>query len=246
MKNYAVIQHNYSEYLGMIERQLEVRDIGFSYFRPFVGQDVPGNSLQFDALFILGGSWPVNDVEHCPWLDAEKRLIDNFQKGKRPVVGFGFGGLLVAAQAGATVSAEPLHTAYWTTAHKTVAGENDPLAQAVDGRRVFVMYNGTAELPSAMAPILVDDQGRWIAAKPNDLTYAILFRPELKPGMLEDIIMEANRSAPDNIAELLATARDEWDETQRTTDAVVVALVKSLDLMKERKKAPVFQLNVEK
>ena len=38
MQNYCVVQHTYSEFLGLIERQLEKRDIGFSYYRPFVGQ----------------------------------------------------------------------------------------------------------------------------------------------------------------------------------------------------------------
>lgn len=245
MKNYAVIQHNYSEFLGLIERQLEVRDIGFSYFRPFVGQDLPGSALQFDALFLLGGSWPTVDAEHSPWHDAERRLIGAFLKADRPVVGFGFGGLLVAEHFGASASAEPFHTAYWTTAHCTAAGKGDALAEAVDGRRVLVMYNGTATLPGGVEPIVVDDDGRWLAIRPHALAYGLLFRPELKPGMIEDMIMEAKRNVPDNIGELLASARDEWEDTQQTTDRVIVALVKALDLMTERRKAPVFSLKVE-
>lgn len=245
MKNYVVVQHNYSEFLGLIEHQLEVRDIGFSYFRPFVGQDLPGSALHFDALFILGGNWPVNDADHHPWLEQERRLLNIFRKARRPVVGIGYGGLLIAEEAGAQASNEPFHTAYWTTAHKTKAGENDPLADAVDGRRVLVMYNGSAKLPQSVEPILVDDAGNWIAIRPDELTYALLFRPELKPGMIEDMIMEAKRQTPDNIGDILAEARSEWDATQETTDRVIVALVKALDLMTERKKAPVFQLNVE-
>jgi hypothetical protein len=61
--------------------------------------------------------------------------------------------------------------------------------------------------------------------------------------MLEDMIMEEGRPLPENIGELLATARAEWGETQRTTDAVVAALVQALDLMRERRKMPVFALN---
>ncbi len=245
MKSYAVIQHNYSEFLGLIERQLELRDIGFSYFRPFVGQDLPGSALHFDALFLLGASWPSGDEEHTPWGAAERRLIDIFLKAQRPVVGIGFGGLMVAEQAGAVASTQPAHTAYWTTGHATEAGKDDPLAQAVDGRRLLVIYNGTATLPEGVEPIVVDDDGRWLAIRPQPLAYGLLFRPELKPGMLEDMIMEAGRPLPDNIGELLAAARDEWEETQKTTDRVIVALVKALDLMRERRKAPVFSLKVE-
>lgn len=245
MKNYAVIQHNYSEFLGLIEHQLEVRDIGFNYFRPFVGQEAPGTALHFDALFILGGNWPVTDEEHCPWVESERRLLGIFRKGKRPVVGFGFGAMLIAEHSGAQMSNEPLHTAYWTTAHVTDAGKDDLVAKAMDGRRVLVMYNGSAQLSDDVKPILVDDNGNWIAFRPDTLTYGFLFRPELKPGMVEDMIMEAKRETPDNIGEILQTARDEWDESQVTTDRFVVALVKELDLMTERKKAPIFQLNIE-
>lgn len=245
MKSYTVIQHNYSEFLGLIERQLEVRDIGFNYCRPFVGQDLPGSALQSDALFLLGGSYTPLDVDECPWLPGERRLMELFIKAKRPVVGIGFGGLLVADYAGATVSRAPKHTAYWTTAHKTAAGANDPLAEAVDGARVLVLHDGSATLPASVAPILVDDAGAWLAIRPDPLVYGMLFRPELKPGMIEDMIMEAGRVLPENIGEILATAREEWETTQRTTDRVIVALVKALDLMTERYKAPVFRLVVE-
>ena len=135
-------------------------------------------------------------------------------------------------------------TACWTVARATEAGRDDPLAQAVDGRRVLVMYDGAVSLPEGVTPLVVDEQGRWIAARTDPLTYALLFRPELKPGMLEDMIMEEGRPTPENIGELLAEARDEWPRMQETTDRVLVALVSALDLMRERHKAPVFSLNV--
>ena len=63
MKQFAVVQHTYSEFLGLIENQLEKRDIGFAYFRPFVGQDLPGSAGQFDALFVLGGQATPSDQD---------------------------------------------------------------------------------------------------------------------------------------------------------------------------------------
>ena len=246
MKKYAVIQHSYSEFLGAIEAQLEARDIGFTYFRPFVDQDVPGTAIHYDALFLLGGAFPPSDAARNPWLAGEQRLLAQFQQARRPVVGLGYGGLLVAAAAGAELSGEPFHNAYWTQARKTAAGSGDPLAEAVDGRRVLVMYNGSATLPAGLEPLLVDEQGRWLAIRPNDLSYGLLFRPELKPGMLEDMIMEEDRPLPSDMGQLLETARMEWADSQQTTERVVVALVKALALMQERRKAPVFRLNVEK
>lgn len=244
MKNFLVVQHTYSEFLGPIEKQLESRDIGFDYARPFLGQGMPGSALQYDALWLLGGAHATSDVEHAPWVEDELRLIGSFKQAKRPIVGIGFGGLLVAQYEGGMPHAEPAQRAYWTVARKTEAGRDDPLANAVDGRTVLVMVNGRVDLSRGMEPILTDAEGNWIAVRPDALTYGMLFRPEIKPGMIEDMIMEEGRPLPDNIGELLEQARVHWPDTQRTADQVVVALVTALDLMQERHKMPVFSLNV--
>lgn len=241
MKRYAVIQHTYSEFLGLIENQLEKRDIGFLYFRPFVGQDLPATALHFDAMFVLGGDAAPGE---CDYHADELRVMGNFINAKRPVVGIGFGALLLAQLAGGTLSGAD-HQACWVTAHKTDAGEGDPVAEALDGKRVLMLHRGQVCLPESIDPILVDEQGRWLAFRPTPLAYGLLCRPELKPGMIEDMIMEAERNNPLNISELLAEARGEWEQSQRTTDTLIVALVKALELMKERHKPPVFNLKVE-
>jgi GMP synthase-like glutamine amidotransferase len=243
MKQFLVVQHTDSEFLGTIEKLLEDRDIGFVYQRPYTGHSLPASALQYDALWLLGGAHAVTDRVRCSWIDDELRLLGAFRRARRPVIGIGFGGLLVAQSYGGIPHAEPLHQAHWTTAHATAAGSSDPLARAVDGRRVLVMVNGSVDLPSRLEPVAVDDAGDWIALRCDALSYGLLFRPELKPGMLEDMIMEEGRPVPETIGELLAEARSQWHETQRTTTAVIVALVQALDLMRERHKVPVFALN---
>lgn len=246
MKRFAVVQHTYSEFLGLIENQLEKRDIGFEYFRPFVGQALPGSAVQFDALFLLGSDRPTSDRTACPWIEEELRLIERFKAARKPVVGIGGGALLVAeALGGGTALASPLDTARWVTAQKTPAGEGDALADVLDGQTVLALHHGSVRLPESVAPILVDDTGGWLAIRPDPMSYALLFRPELKPGMIEDMIMEDGRRVPDNIGELLVQARERWDDTQRITGAVIVALVRELQLMAERRRPPVFRLRVE-
>ncbi|WP_124951269.1 type 1 glutamine amidotransferase [Sulfuriferula thiophila] len=246
MKRFMLVQHSYSEFLGMVEKQLESRNIGFQYQRPFLGVDLPATATQHDALWLLGGAYPVTDEEASPWLAQELRLITNFKKMKRPIVGIGFGALVMMLHEGGEVTDEPYFNAYWTTCHKTEAGRDDPLANAVDGKKLLVMYNGSATLPEGMEPIVVDDDGRWLAVRPDDLSYAMLFRPEIKPGMIEDMMMEDNRPLPDNIGEILEEARANWTVGQQTAAEICLALVSALDLMTERHKMPVFNLNVVK
>lgn len=238
------IQHSYSEFLGSFETQLEARGIGFVYQRPVTGQDVSGSALQFDGLLLLGGAYPPDDREHYPWLDDELRLIRVFRAAGKPVVGVGLGGQLVALAAGGSARPTGGFAAGWTRACKTPAGAGDPLAEALDGHDVLVMVNGAVDLPPEVEPILVDERGGWLAVRPTPLSYGLLFRPELKPGMIEDMIMEDERPLPDNIGDLLEETRARWAEAQQISDLTTVALVGALDLMRERRKMPVFSLHV--
>ena len=238
MKRALVVQHSYPEFLGSIEKQLENRGIGFSYVRPFTGQALPASALQYDALWLLGGAWPVNDHEHLPWLDDELRLIRAFERARRPVVGFGFGALLLALAWGGTPSGDSPR-AYWTKAR---AGNTpDAVAEVAAGSDVLVIANGEVQLPPTVMPLLVDAEGRWIAARKGN-AYALLLRPELRPGMLEDMVMEDGYPLPDAFGAVLEQARAEWPRTQLVTDRLIAALIATLDLMRERRKPPVFTL----
>lgn len=242
MKRFAAIQHSYSEFLGTIEKQLENRGIGFTYFRPFTGQSLPASALQFDALWLLGGTHAPYDREHSTWLDEELRFLNSFARARRPAIGLGYGALLIAQAAGGTPQADPQPYAYWTTAHATATGADDPLAQAITGRQVLVAASGRVRLPPGVEPLAVDDAGEWIALR-REHAYGLLFRPELTPGMIEDMIMEEGRTLPDDIGVVLEQARALWPQFQQTTDRVVAALVTGLDLMQERRKPPVFTLH---
>jgi len=240
VKRFLAVQHSFAEFFGALEAQWEARGIGFKYVRPVTGDDVAGTPSQFDALWLLGAACAAADREHCPWLDDELRLVRAFAKSKRPVVGLGFGAHVLAAAYGATLSAQPAHDARFALAHALVA--DDPLARAIDGRRVLVMANGSAELGAGLEPVAADDDGRWLAFRTPELGYGLLFRPELKPGMLEDMVMEDERPLPEDIGALIEAAREAWPAMQDTTDRVVAALVGALGLMDERAKAPVFRI----
>lgn len=238
MIRFLAVQHTHAEFLGALEPQFEAREIAFTYLRPVTGQDVFASALQFDSLWLLGGAWPVEDAEHCPWVRDELRLVRAFEHARRPVVGLGFGAHVVAAAHGGAPSPDPVHDARWTTARATEAGRDDPVARAVDGRHVLVMANGSVAPPVDAPPLVVDDDGRWLALRPSARSYALLFRPELKPGMIEDMIMEEGRPVPEDIGALLDEARVRWPDMQETTHRVVAALVEALGLMDESRKAP--------
>lgn len=115
-------------------------------------------------------------------------------------------------------------------------------------RRVLAiqMANGSARLSGEIVPILAAEEGECIGFRIGTLTYGILFRPELKPGMLEDMAMEEGRPVPDAFGELIEAARALWGDMEETTARVAAALVEALGLMDERRKMPVFPLAQER
>jgi GMP synthase-like glutamine amidotransferase len=242
MNRALVIQHSYAEFLGGFERLLEDRHIGFSYCRPFLGEALPSHAAQYDALWLLGGWIDPRDPICAQLLDQEQRLIAAFRRLRRPVIGIGFGALVVALQAGAQCCTDGRASAAFVTARATGSAGADPLAAAIDGEPVLVFHRAQVVLPPLMASLADDGNGNWLLARADATTYALLFRPEHKPGMLEDLVMESDAEYPVNMAELIDQARNRWDASERLASKVVSALVQALDLMRERKKPPVIAL----
>jgi len=232
MKRLLAVQHTFAEFLGALEPQFEGRGIGFQYVRTVAGDDVAGTPTQFDSLWLLGAAHPAGDAVNSPWLQDEIRLVKTFQRSGRPVVGLGVGAHVLAAASGAELSVDPAHDARFVTA--VALDRADPLALAVDGRRVMVMACGHCEPPPGSTPVVADGSGNWIAFRNGPPGYGLLFRPELKPGMLEDMVMEEGREVPENMQQLIETARDEWEATQETSARIVAALVGALGMMDER------------
>jgi GMP synthase-like glutamine amidotransferase len=243
MKRFLAVQHSPSEFLGAVEQQLQGRGIGFSYARPFAGQPLPASALHYDALWLLGGAAAPHERERLPWLAEELKLIEAFSRARRPAIGLGLGGLLLALAAGGAVRPQAAPQARIARARATEAGRADPLGAALDGRSVLVAAAGAVELATGSVALLADENGEWIAAKTGAYSYALLCRPELTPGMLEDMAMEEGRELPEDFGELIRRARAEWAELRRAADAAIAALVAALELMRERRKPPVFALN---
>ncbi|KPV41108.1 hypothetical protein AN478_04160 [Thiohalorhabdus denitrificans] len=247
MRQFFVVQHSHHEFLGTIEKQLEHREIGFVYIRPFLGQSVPGSPQDKDALFLLPGPMDPTEKDDFPYLAEEEFLVGQFLRNDQPVVGLGLGAQLIAEHFGGEASEDPEITARFVTARKTAAGEGDALAEELDGMEVFLWHAGSVSLPEGMEPTLVDDEGNWLAFRPHRRAYALLFRPEAKPGMVEDMVME-DRPCPDGVGSLLEYSRESWGagRMQAVTDKVVVALVKELDLMQPHaQEGPAYDFNVQ-
>jgi GMP synthase-like glutamine amidotransferase len=243
VKRFLVIQHNRSEFLGSFERLLEDRHIGFSYCRPFVGDRLPATAIQYDALWLLGGCARLDD----PLLAQDRaqvfRLIGAFRRAKRPVIGFGYGALLIALQCGGEIRDSSTWHASFTCPR---AHGDSQLADSVDGVPVLTLHRGQVQLPDAVKVLATSAYGDWLIACVDPTTYALLLRPEMKPGMLEDLVMEDADALPEHFGDLIAQTKVHWPDMQTLSQRVLAALVGTLDLMRERDKPSVIPVRVVK
>lgn len=242
MAHFLVVQKSHAEFLGNLEDPLEARGLGFTYVRPFVGDDLPATPGRYDALWLLGGPGGPTDADGPPWLAAELRLIAAFRRARRPVIGLGSGALVVVRAAGGVPSPGCVEDARWVTAQVTPAGQGDDVAAALAGARVLSMHAGEVALPQNVPALVTDADGRWLLARPDPLTCAVAFRPDVKPAILEDIVMEGGRECPRGMEAALAEARATHESNLRVTLRVVAALVRALDLMTERRKPPIIPI----
>lgn len=240
MPRLLAVQHTMAEFLGAIEAPLEAAGIGFRYVRTVAGDDAAGTPSQHDALWLLGAAHAPADRARCPWVEAEMRLVRAFQRAGRPVIGTGAGAMVIAAAMGAALHEAPGPVARVATA--VARDADDPLARALHGHRVLVLHDGACDVPPGAAVVLSDEDGRWLALRTQPPGYALLFRPELKPGMLEDMVMEDDRPLPESFGAFLDEVRASWPALEHSARRAAAALISALGLMDERHKPRVIPI----
>ncbi len=201
MKSIAVIQHTSAEYLGLIDYHLEGRGTRFHYFRPFTSDGkLPAEDALNDGLILLGaGPWGSAGQQKVPTLAEEVAITKVALQKQVPVVGFGFGAHVLALASGGQVQTAPLRMQV-DTAIRTNA---DALNGLITERFPVATYlRDRVELPadtSVLASFGDDDPAIWQIGNSN---FGFIGHPGLKPGMVEDLIMEFDE-APERVTEQL-------------------------------------------
>lgn len=97
------LQHAEHEGLGCIGPWLEKKAYALTGTRLFAGETLP-TAQDFDWLIVMGG--PMNIYQHAqhPWLQAEKRLINDAIVNNKKILGICLGAQLIADALGAAVT----------------------------------------------------------------------------------------------------------------------------------------------
>jgi GMP synthase-like glutamine amidotransferase len=231
VKTLAVIQHTSSEYLGLIEDQLEGRRIRFRYFRPFTsGGRVPRASEAAEGLVLLGGGpWAASPgPRRLPSLDAEVALAAAALQSGTPLVGFGLGAHILALAAGGAVAPGPLEFEVGT-ARRVL---DEALAGHLPRHYPLVRYGpDRLILPPRGRTLACDDSGHVALFQLGERAFGFAGHPGMKSAIIEDLIMEFPES-PAETAVPLAALRACQVELHAALGAVVTGLVRCLGLMR--------------
>lgn len=230
MKNLTVLQHNSAEYLGLIEDHFEGRRIRFRYIRPFTGAvEIPPYDLVGDGLILLGGGpWGSAGTRDLPSLADELALVRNCMMANKLVIGFGLGAQLIAMAGGGKSETAPLACRIGE-ARRT---DEQALAGYMPETFPYANYGRDRAVPPDHARILaVDEDGAPLAFQMGSTAFGFEFHPGLKVGMVEDLIMEFEESAPD-VSESLALLRAAQRPIEDALVAFMTGLVAETGLMR--------------
>ena len=196
MKTIAVVQHNSAEYLGLIEDHLEGRGTRFQYFRPFTSDGkLPTDQTMGDGLVLLGGGpWGSVGENKLPTLDAEIDLTRNAISRSIPVLGIGLGAHILALATGGSVSPAPLRMRVGTATCQNRTALSGLIPESFPA--VVYMRDKLTLPPGAtlLADLPGEDPAIWQIG-PCCLGFA--GHPGLKPGMVEDLVMEFDDVPPE-------------------------------------------------
>lgn len=218
MPKARVIQHVGCETLGTIAESLDAAGVSFQYVRPFEGEPVPTIDGA-DGLIVMGGPMGVYERPRYPFLKEEMRLIEQFLKAERPVLGVCLGSQLLAAVLGAPVAPGKKKEIGWHPVQLTPEAQADRLWGGVAPTFIAYHWHGDLfHLPKGAVSLARSAQTEHQAFRYGLNAYGFLFHMEVT----EKIVGEMVKA----FSEELHAARIDGEEIVRQLPAHLPSLRK--------------------
>jgi GMP synthase (glutamine-hydrolysing) len=139
----------------------------------------PAQPLDYDAVFVLGGSMNVDEGERHGWIGTERGLIGRLLERRVPLIGLCLGGQMVAAAAGAVPRRASRPEIGWYPVEVTEAGREDPvIGPLAPSFEAFQWHSYEFPLPPGAVALARSEIGLQ-AARIGELAWAIQFHPEV-------------------------------------------------------------------
>lgn len=143
MRPIAILQHEATQGPGVLRDHLDENDIPYRLISPASDGKAPVDASKFGGIVVLGSDHCVNEM--LPWIEDERRLLQDAIRRDVPVLGHCFGAQMLARAMGARVSRNSCPNIGWSQIWIT------PQAQQVMGlprhATIFNWHYDTFEIP---------------------------------------------------------------------------------------------------
>lgn len=186
MKKLLVFQHVPHEILGTLNPLLKRAGFRIRYVNFGRHPDAQPSLEGYHGLVVLGGPMSVNQVERCPHLATEMRLIEQAIENDLPVLGICLGAQLIAKTLGARVYESKEKEIGWYDVAPTETARSDPVvAHFREREKIFQWHGDTFDIPLgaahlASSPLCANQAFRYGAN-----VYALQFHLEVDEPMIE-------------------------------------------------------------
>lgn len=175
----AIVENMAGTLHGQVGVALHEAGASTDIFRPYLGQPLPQDATQHDAIVVFGGEQSAIDDERHPYLPALAQLMHRFSEADRAVLGICLGAQLLARGLGARnlVGAAPEFG--WQEVALTAAGSEDPvLAGAGAAFRTFQWHGDTFSAPPGCAHLAQSGSAPMQCFRRGRATYGMQFHFE--------------------------------------------------------------------
>lgn len=227
-----VVEHQAEAPAGWLGRWLVEAGAELDVRRPYLGEQLPEDVPDHDALLVLGGEMGATD-DHVPWIAPTRALIASAARDGVPTLGICLGLQLCAVALGGATARNPRGQAMgvldvgWAE-----AASADPLLGTVVDAAHAVHWNSdvVTVLPDGARVLARSPGGDVQAARLADTVWGVQLHPEVDEGIVASWAHDARAlhgdTAVDEALARVAAARDELHASWRPLAAALVDLAR--------------------
>lgn len=180
------VQHVSIEGLGLFEALLKEFGAQTTVVDVSIGDQLPLDPKDFQAVISLGGPMNVYEEEKYPFLKCENTFIQNILEAEIPFLGICLGSQLLAKAAGACVQKAPFEEIGLYDVWLTVEGRQDPLFAGIQTPfKVFQWHEDMFGIPAQKGVCLAgSDMCPHQACRIGQNAYGLQFHVEVTQDMI--------------------------------------------------------------
>ena len=194
--NVLIVQNFDSTGLGQVCTALKEKGAARDYRKPYLGEDLPQDCAEHDAIVVLGGGQSAVDDHIHPYLPNLAALMRDFADSGKAALGICLGSQILARAYGATNLIGKAPEFGWQKIALTDEGKSDPVLGAVPGHfPIFQWHDDTFTLPEGAIRLASNNATPNQAFRVGRAGYGIQFHFEADRPLVE----KWNARFPDDI-----------------------------------------------